>query len=336
MILQTQVTVNSSKQEYFNNTISPFPYFAVLGVLKKRADRKSAETYMNQFLKGDLGESKENFRLSMMEVVPWHWHEEFEFCRVIKGTCRFMTPTQTIELKEGDAVFINANCLHMVDLEEGVDEVVYHTQQFSSTLLEGPTGSVFKHKYILSVSNNPCIQGLFLSGDDSNHLPVIASLESAYTLFLQNDLGYEIYIRNLLSECLLYIIKTFKDEFSPSAGFSLPINNRIKTMMTFIEYNYMDKISVEDIGKSANVSKRECLRCFSTYLHISPFMYLTHFRIRKAMQLLESSEDSIIQISEACGFSSNSYFGKVFHHHVGSTPNGYRKLMRDTNSATTS
>lgn len=333
MILQTQVTVNSSKQEYFSSIESGFPYFTVLGVLKKRSNRKNVGKYMNQFLKGDLGESKENFRLSMMEVVPWHWHEEFELCRVIKGTCRFMTPTQTIRLKEGDAVFINANCLHMVDLEDGVDEVVYHTQQFSSALLEGPAGSVFKNKYILPISNNPCIQGLFLNSADSNQLPVIDSLESAYTLYLQNDLGYEMYIRNLLSEFLLYIIKTYKDEFSPSAGYSLPINNRIKTMMTFIEYNYMDKISVEAIGNSANVSKRECLRCFSTYLHISPFMYLTHFRIRKAMQLLESSEDSIIQISEACGFSSNSYFGKVFHHHVGSTPNEYRKLMRDSDNS---
>ncbi len=333
MILQTHVTVNSSKQEYFNSIESQLAYFTVLGVLKKRSNRENARHYIDQFLKGDPGESKENFRFSMMEVVPWHWHEEFEICKIVKGSCRFMTPTQTIRLHEGDAIFINANCLHMVDLEEGVDEVIYHTQQFGSALLEGPTGSIFKPKYILPISNNPCIQGLFLSNADSIQHPIIDSLEHAYTLYLKNDMGYEMRIRNLLSEFLLYIIKTYKDELNPAAGYSLPINKRIKTMMTFIEYNYMDKISVEDIGNSANVSKRECLRCFRTYLHTSPFMYLTHFRIRKAMQLLESSNDSIIQISEACGFSSNSYFGKVFHHHVGSTPNAYRKLMLDSGNS---
>ncbi|GAU78849.1 helix-turn-helix domain-containing protein [Fusibacter sp. 3D3] len=335
MILQTQVIVNSSQQEYFSSMDSGFPYFSVLGVLKKRSNRKHAGAYLNQYLKGDSGESKENFRFSMMEIVPWHWHEEFEFCKVIKGTCRFLTPTQTIKLNEGDAVFINANCLHMVDLEDGVNEVVYHTQQFNSALLEGPTGSIIKHKYIQPISNDPCIQGFFFNANDLNHQPLIASTESAYTTYLQNDLGYEMCIRNLLSELLLYMVKAHKDEFSSNAGYSLPINNRIKTMMTFIEYNYMDKISVEDIGSSANVSKRECLRCFSTYLHMSPFMYLTHFRIRKAMQLLERSEDSIIQISEACGFSSNSYFGKVFRHHVGSTPNEYRKLIHDSCSLST-
>ena len=44
-----------------------------------------------------------------------------------------------------------------------------------------------------------------------------------------------------------------------------------------------------------------------------------------AAQMLLQTGDNIITISENCGFSSNSYFGKVFHESMGCTPMEYRR-----------
>jgi AraC-like DNA-binding protein len=43
-----------------------------------------------------------------------------------------------------------------------------------------------------------------------------------------------------------------------------------------------------------------------------------------AADLLADSAKSIIEISEECGFSSPSYFGKVFREAMGCTPKEYR------------
>jgi len=44
-----------------------------------------------------------------------------------------------------------------------------------------------------------------------------------------------------------------------------------------------------------------------------------------AADLLSGTAKSIIEISEECGFSSPSYFGKVFKESMGCTPKEYRE-----------
>jgi AraC-like DNA-binding protein/quercetin dioxygenase-like cupin family protein len=329
MNLQTQVLVNSAQQEYFNNMESGFPYLTVLGVLKVHGFHKSSEDHRDQYLQNNPESQKGNFRISIMETVPWHWHQELEFCNVIKGSCRFSLPDQEFILQEGDAVFINSSCLHMVEKVSDQTEAIYHTQQFRKELLEGTEGSIFKSKYMNPVLESSLMQGILFKRDNQKQQNLIAVMERAYQSYLLGDVGYEMIIRNLISEFWLYLLKEHKDALDPSVKRSVSVNGRIKTMMTFIEFNYISKIDVEDIGNSANVSKRECLRCFKLNLHMSPFSYLTDFRIRKATQLLSETKDSIITVSEACGFSSNSYFGKVFHRIMGCTPNEYRQSIKE-------
>ena len=69
---------------------------------------------------------------------------------------------------------------------------------------------------------------------------------------------------------------------------------------------------------------RECTRCFSRTVALSPFEYLNRFRIRTAAGMIMESDDSIHMIAEKCGFSSDSYFGKMFRELMGMTPREYR------------
>ena len=87
----------------------------------------------------------------------------------------------------------------------------------------------------------------------------------------------------------------------------------------------MEKISVEEIAASVNISSRECNRCFSRSIGISPNKYVKEYRIRTAVQMLQQTNDSILSISESCGFSTVSYFDKVFQEFMGVTPKNYRK-----------
>ena len=48
-----------------------------------------------------------------------------------------------------------------------------------------------------------------------------------------------------------------------------------------------------------------------------------------AKQLLDDTKMSITDISYHCGFSSNAYFGKIFHEKYGMTPLQYRNRNID-------
>ena len=101
--------------------------------------------------------------------------------------------------------------------------------------------------------------------------------------------------------------------------------DRIKTMMDFVQANCKEHLTLEDIAQSASISVRECTRCFRRCIDLSPIEYVVQCRVRLAARLLLETGKSMLEISEESGFSSASYFGKVFRQSMGCTPKEYRK-----------
>lgn len=101
-------------------------------------------------------------------------------------------------------------------------------------------------------------------------------------------------------------------------------------MMAFIQQDYEEKISLEDIALSAAVSKRECLRCFQSCIDKTPYEYLLDYRIEMAEKLLRYTELPIIDIAFQTGFTNGAYFGKVFKRTCKKTPGAYRKSYRNS------
>ena len=98
----------------------------------------------------------------------------------------------------------------------------------------------------------------------------------------------------------------------------------LKKMIRYIQNNYMESISLKQLSETANICEREVQRSFHNIIQQSPIQYLIHYRIEKACHMLDSGEQSIIDISNSCGFSSPSYFTKTFKSIVGCTPREYR------------
>lgn len=98
----------------------------------------------------------------------------------------------------------------------------------------------------------------------------------------------------------------------------------LKKMIRYIQNNYMESISLKQLSETANICEREVQRSFHNIIQQSPIQYLIHYRIEKACHMLDSGEESIIDISNSCGFSSPSYFTKTFKSIVGCTPREYR------------
>ena len=56
----------------------------------------------------------------------------------------------------------------------------------------------------------------------------------------------------------------------------------------------------------------------------SLFDYLLSYRIEKSLPLLTDEQLSITEVSSRCGFSSASYYTKVFRERMGCTPTAYQ------------
>ena len=83
-------------------------------------------------------------------------------------------------------------------------------------------------------------------------------------------------------------------------------------------------LSRQEIAKAVGVSKNYLTQIFHQELDISPWEYLTRYRIKEAKELLHSTDASIAYIAARVGFDDASYFGRVFRKQVGCSPLTYR------------
>lgn len=256
--------------------------------------------------------------------VPWHWHEALEFNLVVEGSVKVCTATQTQVFHKGDGLFINSNVLASM---ENIENCVLDSHLFHPVFLSGHFKSVFETKYLNPVTQNRHLDLIALRGNTEAQAQILRKLRQLSRL--QADADTEFQTRNLLSEIWLLLLEEIKN--ADNSIFHAPQKNqdRILTMIAFIQENYVEKLTLEEIANSAAVSTRECLRCFKAAIHQSPMDYLIEYRVRSAKKLLETTELSISDIALQCGFNSNSYFTKLFHRICGKTPNAYRKELQE-------
>ena len=93
----------------------------------------------------------------------------------------------------------------------------------------------------------------------------------------------------------------------------------------FIENNYSDQITVDDIARTAGVSRSWLHRCFVRRFGISPTAHLRRVRMEQAKYLLESTGLRISEVACSVGYADALYFSRVFSGYVGESPTMYRE-----------
>lgn len=93
----------------------------------------------------------------------------------------------------------------------------------------------------------------------------------------------------------------------------------------YINQNYEQNITLDSIANEFHISYSYLSSCFSQYANRGFNEYLNEVRIKRAKELLVSTDNLIADISEMVGYSDQSYFGKVFKKITGLSPSVYRR-----------
>lgn len=106
-------------------------------------------------------------------------------------------------------------------------------------------------------------------------------------------------------------------------------SNYIDDIIDFIEQNYADpKINIDLLADHVGLSPSHIQSIFKTATGSTISTYLRNFRIRKATELLETTDIPISEIAVSTGFGSFNYFCTVFKRHHSVTPTEYRANTR--------
>lgn len=270
----------------------------------------------------------ESFDLHEGGRVPWHWHPDVEITWILQGSIRLCTNNQTITLHAGDGAFINANALHYKELLPGTVPTALDLL-FDPLLISGSHRSVYEQKYITPILTCRDLEVMPLTPSVTNQRTLLEHVRNAYDAADRGLPGYEFTVRNHLSDAWFLLFQESETLLHSKPVIADHREERIKKMLLYIQQHFQEKLSLEQIADAANISSRECLRCFNQSLNTTPFTYLLEYRIRQAADELKHTGHAVTDIAYACGFSNTSYFGKTFRKFMNCSPSEYRSLYQN-------
>lgn len=100
----------------------------------------------------------------------------------------------------------------------------------------------------------------------------------------------------------------------------------IREAMTYIEQNYQNGITVEDVARQTGLNRSYFGKIFKSATDKSPQQYLIDYRMTKAAQLLKLTALSVGEVGRAVGYPNQLHFSRAFKTSFGLCPREWRRV----------
>lgn len=277
--------------------------------------------------------------------VPLHWHFGYEIFTAFNQKVLLQIGEQCLTLLPGESILIGGGQLHSYRLTDSTRECLCPNIVFSENILAPLTSTIFQ-KYFYPILNAPSLPHIKFSQFVPWQKQMLSCLFRVYQL-LGGDAIYAIpHFSTFLSKQCHSKCPELEVHQNLFEFFKILYNNqselehskiqppdsktqiRMQKMVQYIQKNFRNKITLEDLAASASISRSEASRCFQKYYSDTPMSFLISYRLQQAQRLLLTSTLSVKEISYKCGFSDSSYFVKTFRKHMTQTPSEYRKTYQ--------
>ena len=251
----------------------------------------------------------------------WHWHPEIEITYVQKGTMCYKVNHMVYHLKEGDIVFNNSGALHSGTMENQKD-CAYIPVTFDSRLIYGFFQSTVNSKYVDPVIQDSMLPAICIDQSEPWHKPFREYLLRIIDLDEKKPDFYELDITICLQSMWRLLLEHITYEPQASGENSLEYD-RIKKILSYIEENYQNKITLNDIAGHIHLCESECTRLFKRHMNTTLFAFLQEYRIERSLEFLQDDQP-VSAVADKAGFSDPNYYSKVFAKIKGCSPREYR------------
>lgn len=260
----------------------------------------------------------------------WHWHPEAEITLITEGQMLYRVNDSSFAAKPGDIVFCNCGALHSGEKMPGINDDCHYTSvTFDPKLIYGYEASLIYEKYISALSDNFACFGFCIDHEklNDNEKDFSNTLHSLIETVEEASNGYELLVSSYLCRLWNLFYKYAAAAGKSSKHLNARNYGRIRDIISFIEANYQDDISLDDIADSVGFSRSECSRTFKTGMGIALFSFLQDYRVHKSLSYLADTDTQISEIAGLVGIPDSNYFSKVFSRVMGCSPRDYRKCV---------
>ncbi|MEI9960430.1 MAG: AraC family transcriptional regulator [Limisphaerales bacterium] len=144
---------------------------------------------------------------------------------------------------------------------------------------------------------------------------VLEGLEHGFTL------THLIYAAHSLTH-LMGLVLRYKEEFGHG---EISMRERMAKSIEFMKGHLREPLKIATLAALVNLSRSHYTTLFQRVTGYTPLNYLNHLRMQRAVQLLNTTNFSIKQISDQLGFSDQFYFSRAFSKMHSHSPSEHRR-----------
>jgi YesN/AraC family two-component response regulator len=257
-------------------------------------------------------------------IGQWHYHKEHEFICVLDGELEIHLENEVRRLKSGDVVLIGSSQVHRDRFFRSIDTTYICMQTDLTKFFDV---GVIPYLFALSESQGPLSRlNYIFDKSPEARTEMCRILQAIYEESSQKQTGYELAVSMYVKKMMLLLVR------NDSEGYlNLEDNDqfiRLQPVLEYVEAHLNDRLLVDKCSQLVNMSYYYFVKYFKNVIGVSFTDYLQQKRIRKAEQLLLTTESSIVDIGEQIGMQNMSHFYKLFKRLNGHSPNDFRKKRR--------
>jgi len=183
----------------------------------------------------------------------------------------------------------------------------------------------FKCYYVHMMIPDGTLRDALLQTEDFIQTNQYAAYEKIFTRLIKHynflSSTEEIIVHSLALELIYTVMKD-----SAAKRGSRKTGNHdsvIENAMHYIQEHLSEDLRLETVAGAMSLSPVYFHNAFKAATGKTLHGYIEEQRIKKAIHLLQTTDDSLTKIAYECGFSSQSYFSYVFKRRMHQTPRSY-------------
>lgn len=129
----------------------------------------------------------------------------------------------------------------------------------------------------------------------------------------------------LVSEIALCTFENYGRDIDAVLRFGKLNDFRIRRAVMHMRQIVAQPVDLAAVAAEVGLSRSRFFELFIACTGLSPKQYLDMLRMDLALNALAKTDQSIAEVSDACGYSAQSHFTRFFVHQIGITPGEYRR-----------
>nr|AYQ72968.1 AraC family transcriptional regulator [Cohnella candidum] len=259
------------------------------------------------------------------QYSQWHYHEEVEFLLILEGELTAFCSEEKLVLRSGDIALFGSSEPHttlqttegrlsyivlQIDLRKYWDISTLNSMQHFSEVIR-PL-SALNYVYMA----NPDVKNRTAS-----------LMREIYEEMNRKQIGYELSVSSRIKDMLLLLLR--HDDQRRLHYLDSHLLERLQPAIDYVEERLSEKLSVSEVSRRMNMSYTHFIKTFKKAVGMSFTDFVVYKRIKKAEQLLLTSNVSIAEAAEAAGISNLGHFYDMFRRYNGCSPKQFKQKLRE-------